>query len=138
AGIVLGAIPAMHGGEDAIGGGLQRHMEVLGDAISGSEEVDKVLSNVERLNGADAKAFEGSFVENAAEEIFKFDAGREVAAVGAEVDATENDFAGRQRQRCGLGVDRQECLSHREALDFPNDFGGRKTAALAAHKGDDA
>src|SRR5438552_1473477 len=38
AGIVLRAIPAVHGGEDAVGGGLQRHMEVLGDAICGSKK----------------------------------------------------------------------------------------------------
>ena len=31
ASVMLGAIPAMHGGEDAIGGGLQRHMEVWSD-----------------------------------------------------------------------------------------------------------
>ena len=33
AGVMLGAVPAVHGGEDAVGAGLQRHMEVLGDAV---------------------------------------------------------------------------------------------------------
>jgi len=83
AGIVLGAIPAMHGGEDAVGCGLQGHMEVLGDAIGGSKKVDEVLRDVERLDGADAETLDGSFAENAAEEIFKFHAGRKIPAVGA-------------------------------------------------------
>ena len=35
-------------------------------------------------------------------------------------------------------MDRQECLSDRETLDFADDFGGREAAALAADEGDDA
>ena len=46
AGVVLGAVPAVHGGEDAVGGGLQRHVEVLGDAIGPSEEIDEVLGDI--------------------------------------------------------------------------------------------
>ena len=87
AGVVFRAVPAVHGGENAVGGGLQRHVEMLGDAIGGSEELDEVSSNIKRLDGADAEALDGSFVEDAADEIEKFDAGREVAAIGAEVDA---------------------------------------------------
>jgi len=137
AGVMLRAIPAVHAGKDAVGAGLQRHVKMLSDAVGGSKKSDKVLGNVERLDGADAETFDGSFLNNAAEEVFEFDTGGKVAAVSAEIDATENDFAGRQRQRCGLGVDRQECLSHREALDFPNDFRGRQATALAADERDD-
>src|SRR6266851_1700957 len=122
AGVVLGAIPAVHGGQDAVGGGLQGHVEMLGDAVGGGKEIDEVLGDVERLDGADAEAFDGGFVEDAAEEVFEFDAGGEVAAVGAEVDAAENDFA---VARIG------------EALDFVNDCVGWEAAALAADKGDD-
>ena len=32
AGIVFGAIPAMHGSQDFVGGGLQGHVEVIGEA----------------------------------------------------------------------------------------------------------
>ena len=67
-------------------------MEVLGDARRGSEESDEVLRDVERFDGADAEAGDVGFVEDAAEEIFEFDAGSEIAAVGAEVDAAEDDF----------------------------------------------
>jgi len=122
AGIVLGAIPAVHGGEDAVGGGLQRHMEVLGDAIRSREEIDEILGNVERLDGANAEAFDGGFVKDAAEEVVEFSARRKVAAVGAKVNAAENDFA-----IAGFG----------EPLDFPNDFAGRQAAALAADERDD-
>ncbi len=122
ASVVFRAIPAVHGGENTVGGGLQGHVEVLGDAIGGSEEIDQVSRDVKGLDGADAEAFDGGFVEDAAEEVFEFDAGGEVAAVGAEVDAAENDFA---VARIG------------EALDFVNDCVGWEAAALAADKGDD-
>jgi len=123
AGVVLGAVPAVHGGEDAVGAGLQRHVEMLGDAIGGSEEFDEILGDVERLDGADAETFDGGFVEDAAEEIFKFDAGRKVAAVSAEVDAAENDFA-----EAGFA----------EAQNFLEDYFGRKAAAFSADERDDA
>jgi len=121
AGVVLGAIPAVHGGENAVGSGLQGHVEVLGDAIGPGEEIDEVLGNVERLDRADAEALDGCFAENAAEEVFKFDARGQIAAVGAEVDAAENDFA----------VSRGA-----ELPDFLDDGMGRETAALATDEGD--
>src|SRR5882724_2379899 len=88
AGVVFGAVPAVHGGEDAVGSGLQGHVKVLGDAIGPGEEIDEVLRDIERFDGADAEALDGGFVEDAAEEVFEFYAGSEIAAVGAEVDAT--------------------------------------------------
>src|SRR5437660_12455497 len=138
AGIVLGAIPAVHGGEDAVGGGLQRHMEVLGDATGGSKKVDEVLRDVERLNGADAEALDWCFAEDAPEKLFEFDAGRKIAAVGAEIDTAENDLAGWKRGAQRFGADRQECLSHCQAADFFDCFVWWQTAALAADEGDDA
>src|SRR6266851_4780415 len=96
---------------------------MLGDAIGGSEEGDEVLGNVEGLDGADAEAFDGGFVEDAAEEVFEFDAGGKIAAVGAEVDAAEDDFA----------VTRSA-----ELPDFLDDGIGWEAAALAANEGDNA
>jgi hypothetical protein len=113
-------------------------VEVLGDAIGPGEKIDEVLGYVERLYGADAKAFDGCFVEDAAEEGFEFDARGEVATVGAEVDAAEDDFAGWKRGAQRFGVDRQECLSHSEAEDFFDYFVWREAAALAADEGDHA
>ncbi len=92
AGIVFGAIPAMHGGEDTVGSGLERHVEVRGEAIGRREESDHVAGNVERLNGTDAKALNRCLVEDETEEIEEFDARRKVAAVSTKVDATKNDF----------------------------------------------
>src|SRR5882724_11724099 len=138
AGVVLGAVPAVHGGEDAVGAGLQRHVEMLGDAIGPGEEFDEVLGDVERLDGADAETFDGGFIEDASEEILEFDARGKVAAVGAEVDAAEDDFAGGRWYERRLGVDRQECLSHREALDFVDYDAGREATAFSANEGDDA
>ena len=113
AGIVFGAIPAMHGGEDTVGSRLERHVEVRGEAIGRREESDHVAGNVERLNGTDAKALNRCLVEDETEEIEEFDARRKVAAVSTKVDATENDFlvAG----RC-------------EALEFAEDRGDGEAA----------
>jgi len=58
-------------------------VEVLGDAVGAGEEVDEILGDVQGLDGADAEAFYGGFVEDAAEEVDEFYAGKEVAAVGA-------------------------------------------------------
>jgi len=69
ASVVLRAIPAMHGGEDIVRAGLERHVKVLGDATGAGEERDEILRDVERLDGADAEARERRFVENAAQEI---------------------------------------------------------------------
>ena len=123
AGVVLGAIPAVHGGENAVRGGLERHVEVFGHAAGAGEEFDEILRDVLRLDGADAEPFEGSFVQDAAEQIDELDAGRKIAAVSAQVDAGEHDFAGASFGKC---------------LDFADDFIRRKAAGFAANKRDDA
>src|SRR5258708_14522915 len=93
AGVMLGAIPAMHGGEHAVRSGLQRHMEMWGDPMVRSEEVDEILGDIERLNRADAQALDRSFIEGTAKQIEEFDLRREVATLGGGVDATEKDRA---------------------------------------------
>jgi len=150
--VVRGAIPAVHGGEHAVGRGLQGHVEVLGDAIGRGEEFDEVVGDVEGLDGADAETFDGGLIEDASEEVFEFDARGKVAAVGAEVDAAEDDFArwekggqrvGGDRREClvyrgWVRRDRQECLSYRELPNFLDDRIGWEAAAFATDKWDDA
>ena len=94
-------------------------MEVRGEAIGRSEQINEVLCNVEGLNRADAEPFDGCFIENAAEEIFEFDARGQVAAVGAQVDAAEHDFA---------------VSGFAEAPDFLEDGFWRQAAASPANK----
>src|SRR5258706_15939955 len=50
--VVLGAVPAMHSGENFVGGGLQGHVEVFGKARRRSEERHHVACDIERLDGA--------------------------------------------------------------------------------------
>jgi len=69
AGVMFGAVPAMHGGQDTIGSGLQGHVKMRRDSIVGCEEVDEILSDVERFDGADAQPLDGRFVEDAAEQV---------------------------------------------------------------------
>ena len=119
AGVMFGAIPAMHGREDAVRSGLQRHVEMRRKALAGGDEIDESEGNIERLDGADAEALDGSFVENAAKEIEKCDARRKIAAIGAEIDAAEHDFA-----ITGTG----------EALNFRDNLFGRQAARFTAHE----
>ena len=119
AGVVFGAVPAMHGSKDAVGSGLQGHVEVGREAIAGGDEIDERKRNVERLDGADAEALDGSFIEYALQEIQKCYARRKITAVGAEIDAAENDFA-------ITGIS--------EALDFLDYFFGRQAAGFPAHE----
>jgi len=123
AGIVFGAVPAMHGREDAVDAGLQRHVEMLGHAFSSGEEMDEIARDVKGLDGADAKTLDRCFIENAAEQIFEFDAGKKIAAVSAEVDAAQNDLA----------VSR-----FAEALDFLDNGFRRQAPAFSADERDDA
>ena len=122
AGIVFDAIPAVHSREDAIGAGLQRHVKVLGKAIICGKKLDEILSDVERLDGADAEALDGRFVEDAAEQFDKLEARREFAAPGAEIDAAQNDFA-----EAGAA----------EAAEFVEDALRWKAAGFAADERDD-
>ncbi len=92
AGIMFGAVPAMHGGEDAVRARLQRHMEVWRDAIGGSKEIDEILGNVKRFDGAKSKTFHWCLANDVAEKIEEFDTRRKVAAIGAEINTTENDL----------------------------------------------
>ncbi len=92
AGVVFRAIPAMHGGEDAIRSALQRHMKVRGYAIIGGKKFYEVRGNVHRLDGTNAQAFQGRFVENAAQQRRERNASAEVPAVGSNIYATEDDF----------------------------------------------
>jgi hypothetical protein len=44
-------------------------VEVGREALAGDDEFDEGKGNVERLDGADAEALDGSFVEDAAKEV---------------------------------------------------------------------
>ncbi len=122
-GIVFRAIPAAHGGENAVGTGLQRHVKVPGEAIGWSKKFDEILSDVERFDGTDTETLDGSFVQDAAEKVKKLESRSEIAAPRAEIDAAENDFT----EAGGA-----------EAAKFLEDELGRKTAAFAADKGNHA
>ena len=48
--VMVRAIPAMHRAQNAIGGGLQRHVEVWRDAAGRSDKLDQILGDVHRLD----------------------------------------------------------------------------------------
>jgi len=58
AGVVLGAIPAMHGGQNAVGPGLQRHVKMLCDARSRRKQRNQILSDIQRLDRTDAQSLQ--------------------------------------------------------------------------------
>src|SRR5271157_1122306 len=123
AGVVFRTVPTMHSREDAVRSGLQGHVEVGREAIAGGDEIDEGERNVERLDGTDPEALNGSFIKNAAQEIVECHARRKIAAVGAKIDAAEYDFA-----IAGIG----------EALNFSDNLFGRQAAGFPAHERDHA
>lgn len=127
AGVMLRAVTAVHGGEDAVRAGLQRHVEMLGEAIGGSEKSDEIPGDILRLNGGKAEAREVGFAKNEMEKRQEICARREIAAVAAEIDAGENDFT--------RGVGR---IRRSEGLNFADDGVRGEAPRFAAHEGDDA
>ena len=95
-GVMLGAIPAMHGAQDAVGTRLQRDVKMARDALRRSDERDEIFGDVLRLDRAEAELFERGFVENAADNIGERRARDKIAAIAAEVDAAEHDFLARR------------------------------------------
>ena len=118
AGVVFGAIPAMHGREHTIGGRLQGHMEVRGDSCAGSEQIDQVSGDIERLDGTDTQPLNFRLLEDLPEQVEEFDARGEVAPVAAQVDATQNNFA---EAAFGQVADFAKVASNRLAAGFAAD-----------------
>src|SRR5260370_35413452 len=117
--IVLGAVPAVHGGKNAVGPGLQRHVKMLRNAVCGSEQGDEIPRHIERLDRTDAQALDPGFVQNAAKQTNQLNARRKIAAIGAQIDATEHNFA---------------VARLAEPLNLFEYLAGRKAAALPSHE----
>ncbi len=92
-GIMSGAIPAMHGAKDAVGGGLQRHVKMGRQAIRRSHKRYEFFGDVLWLDGTEPKLFERSFFQNAMNDIGKAGARREIPAVRAKINPAENDLS---------------------------------------------
>lgn len=119
--IVFGTIPAMHRGKNAIRGRLQGHVKVLSNAIGGGEKTDQILRHIQWLDGTDTQSFNRRFIQNAAEQVEKFETRRKVAAIRAQVDAAQDDLA---------------ISGACQTLHFRGDRIGRQTTRFAAHKRD--
>jgi len=90
--VVFGAIPAVHGRKDSVRTGLQRHVEVFGEARRRSEKENQIARSVKRLDGAQAKPFYAGFVEDFLQKVEEVAARRKVAAPGPQIDPAQNDF----------------------------------------------
>src|ERR1700735_98144 len=92
-GVMIGAIPTMHGAKDLVGTGLQWHMKMRCQAIRRGHHRYEFLGDVLWLDGTQPKLFEKSLFQNAMNDLGKTGARREIATVRAKVDATENYFS---------------------------------------------
>ena len=133
-GVMRRAIPAMHGAENAVRPGLQRHVKMRRDARRCSDERDEILGDVLRLDGAEAQLLELGLVQNATHQIGQLDARRQVAPVAprliplrtisfapAATSFRASSRALRSAAGCGCGRERTEsrsrssdCCSHPE------------------------
>src|ERR1700678_3418275 len=64
-----------------------------------SNERDELLRNVLRLDGAESKLFERSFIKNPVHDVTQRDARNKIPAVRAEVNAAQYDFLYAQRNQ---------------------------------------
>jgi len=122
-GVVFRAIPAMHGGENVVGAGLKRHVEMFGEAVGGREECDEIACDVERFDGAEAETFDRSLVKDLTQQIEKITAWSEISSPCAEIDAAENDFF---------------IAGFRENADLVDDSFRKEAPALSTNERNDA
>jgi len=123
ASVVFGAIPAVHRRENFVGAGLQRHVEVFREPRCRSEKFDEIASDVERLDGTEAKAGDIGFGKDLFEKVEEVVARREIAAPCAEVNTGQDDFL-----VAGIG----------KVANLVDDGSGGYAAAFAANERDDA
>ena len=93
AGIVFRAIPAMHGGEDAIHTALQRHMKVRGHAIICGEKLYEISCNIHGFDRADAQTLHGCFMEYASKQILERETRSKVPPVGSKIYAAKDNLS---------------------------------------------
>lgn len=91
-GVVPGAVLTVHAAECGIAAGLQGGVNVAGDAGRGGHELEQGGGKVHRFDAGQADEGDGSFLQQAAEEVGELAAGAPLAAPAAKVDTGENDF----------------------------------------------
>jgi len=116
---MLGAVPAMHRCENSIRGRLQRNVEMTGDAVRRSNESNEVFGDVHGLDRAEADALKLRIIQNAAQKVDETCAGNQIAAVTAEMDSAEHNFAIAARD---------------QGIQFFDDARGREAAAISANR----
>ena len=121
-GVVAGPVFAVHAAEDGVGAGLERGVDVEGDAGGVGHEMEEIVGEVHGLDRGEAEAFDGGFGEEAAEEAGEAEGLARFPAPAAEVDAGKDNFA----------------VVAAEVLDLGDDLVGGHGAAAAADEGDDA
>src|SRR5262249_27415600 len=85
--VMPGPVAAMHGAQDAVAAGLQRHMGVLGDARRTGYQRDQVVGPVHGLDRANADFLEVSVREQRQQQLLKALLGLEVAAPAPKINA---------------------------------------------------
>ena len=80
-------VMAVHVLEHLVGAGLQRQVEVRAEALVCTDQSEELRRELDGLERAEAQALEPRHGEHLAAGVGQRDAARQVAAVGAEVDA---------------------------------------------------
>ena len=116
---LLGPVAALHRAQDAVGAGLQRHVQLRHDGGRLGHGVDDVVGERGRVRAGEADALEPVDLAGGAEQL------AERLAV-AELDAVGVDVLPEQRDLDGAVVD--------ERLDFGEDVAGAAVLLLAAQR----
>ncbi len=120
---LLGAVGAAHRLEDAVGAGLQRHVQLRHDGGRLGHRVDHVVGEGGRVRAGEADALESVDLAGRAQQLAE-------RVPVAELDAVGVDVLAEQRDLDGAVVD--------ERLDLGEDVAGAAVLLLAAERGHDA
>ena len=94
-------------------------MEVTRDALGGSDERDEVFGDVHGFDRAEVQALEARVVEDEAQEFDEICARKKIAAVTAQMNSAEYDFA---------------IAAGDKSIQFFDDASGREAAAISANE----
>ena len=120
---LLRAVGPAHGAQDAVGAGLQRHVQLRHDVRGLRHRVDHVVGERRRVRAGEADALEPADLARGAQQLAERPTVAELDAVGVDVLAEQGD------------LDRAVVD---QGLDLGQDVAGAAVLLLAAQRRDDA
>ena len=123
-------VMAVHGLQDRVRTGLEGQVQMRADAVRAVHDVDHVVADFQGLDGTQTDAGHVGFLDQAVQDVGQRRMVVEIAAIGAEVDAGQDDFLeARCDQAVGFGDDGVGLARFQSAPRIGNDAVGTEIVA---------